>query len=162
MEELIKKIKFSDYQGMYMYLKNSNLTLDEIVFELSKNSTIVNEFLCHYISYSNDIELAIKVADAIDVIEKFHLLEFKKAIENGNYEQYLTEIDWRAKVNLMVKINGLYDDGYSELKKYLSLIEKSLEDDKKNKELTMIVKKLKKQKNEIEKILYPDEFLERK
>ena len=153
-EKILNEIKVANYEAMYDYIIKNNLTLEELVRELKKNTCIVNEFLYHYVVEKNDIELAYTIEEAIEIIEKNRLLEFKQAISNNKVESFLSTIDCRAKECLCVNI------AFSEkikLDGYLKILEDFALKDKENPELLKIMNDLTKKASITAEKLHMDE-----
>ena len=154
MKNIINEIKIASLDEMYLYLTKNNLSVEDMIVELSKNNSIVNEFLCYKAVDNDDIDMAKKIIEVIEIIHSKKLLEFKEAINNGTHKEFLSKTDWRTKSILWIKINGLLEKGIPELKKYEKDILYSIKQDEENEELNEIINELKKQNKEKGSIIY--------
>lgn len=125
-------------EGLVNCFERIDLTPEDIVDHIKdmNKSTIA---MIEIIAFSRgDNELAKKIKKANDVIRQRAVNEFKQAVANGTYEEYLSNISWTDKTSLEVDmgLTRLKYPGEKELtdeeQLYYNIINNSIDKDLEN------------------------------
>lgn len=129
--EMLKRQRDELLTSTVIYLEKADLDENELLQFLEPLSDCIRILLQYKTFFACKSELAKKLKVANETIKQKRIVAFKKAVEDGSYNDYLSKLRWTDKSNLSVAMNlkKTKEKLSEEEKKYLNIIEASIQKD---------------------------------
>lgn len=129
--ETLKRQRDELLTSTVIYLEKADLDENELLQFLEPLSDCIRILLQYKTFFACKSELAKKLKVANETIKQKRIVAFKKAVEDGSYNDYLSKLRWTDKSNLSVAMNlkRAEEKLSEEEKKYLNIIEASIQKD---------------------------------
>ena len=129
--EMLKRQRDELLTSTVIYLENADLDENELLQFLEPLGDTVRILLQYKTFFALKSNLAKKLKAANETIKQKRIDAFKKAVQDGSYNDYLSKLRWTDKSNLSVamNLNRAEDKLSEEEKKYLNIIEASIQKD---------------------------------
>lgn len=129
--EMLKRQRDELLTSTVIYLEKADLDENELLQFLEPLGDCIRILLQYKTFFACKSELAKKLKVANETIKQKRIVAFKKAVEDGSYNDYLSKLRWTDKSNLSVAMNlkKTKEKLSEEEKKYLNIIEASIQKD---------------------------------
>ena len=115
-----------EFQKIVKWIMKKNIDVNAIALKIETFDIKEREQLL-FIAQNYSDNIAEKIIVANTIVEQKKLETFISLVDNGNYENFLTNLSLNEKVNLLEKLE-LFQSGTNKIKLYKDIIYSSIDD----------------------------------